>query len=119
MIEPTEASDLPTEEKPADTEETSTPATGKRGFARLTPEQRQQNASRGGKAAHAVGLANKFTSESATVIGKLGGAKTSADRAHMAEIGRRGGLARRKKPAAQPPGEPADTDDDKETSHEK
>ena len=120
MIEPMDTGNLPTEEKPPDAEERSTPATRKIGFARMTPEQRKQNSSKGGKEAHAVGLANRFTSESAGVAGKLGGAKTSADRAHMSEIGRRGGLARRKKPVAQPTVDPATAppiDDD--PSHEK
>ena len=102
MIEPTDTSNLPTEEKPANTEENPTPATRKRGFAAMSPERRKQVTSKGGKEAHAAGLANKFTKETAREAGKLGGAKTSADRAHMCEIGRRGGLARRKKPVAQP-----------------
>ena len=78
------------------------PAPRKRGFAAMSPERLKQITSKGGKAAHAVGLANKFTKETAREAGKLGGAKTSADRAHMSEIGRRGALARRKKPVAQP-----------------
>ena len=94
--------DSPTEENLADTEVKPMPAPGKRGFAAMSPERLKQITSKGGKAAHAVGLANKFTKETAREAGKLGGAKTSADRAHMSEIGRLGGLARRKKPVAQP-----------------
>ena len=112
--------DSPTEENLADTEVKPMPAPGKRGFAAMSPERLKQVTSKGGKEAHAVGLANRFTSESAGVAGKLGGAKTSADRAHMSEIGRRGGLARRKKPVAQPTDDPATAppiDDD--PSHEK
>ena len=102
MIEPMDTSNLPTEEKPANTEENPTPPTRKRGFAAMSPERRKQVTSKGGKEAHAAGLANKFTTETAREAGKLGGAKTGADRARMAEIGRLGGLARRKKPVAQP-----------------
>ena len=94
--------DSPTEENSADTEEKPMSAPRKRGFSAMSPERLKQITSKGGKAAHAVGLANKFTKETAREAGKLGGAKTSADRAHMSEIGRRGALARRKKPVAQP-----------------
>jgi len=54
-----------------------------------------------------TGLANKFTTETAREAGKLGGAKTGADRARMAAIGRLGALARRKQPVAQPSDEQA------------
>jgi general stress protein YciG len=126
MIGPTDTDSLPTEEKPANEEPNNaeTPATRKIGFAAMSPERRKQVTSKGGKEAHAAGLANKFTKETAREAGKLGGAKTGADRARMAEIGRRGGLARRKKPVAQPCDDGSvapldDTDDDQETSHEK
>ena len=94
--------DSPTEEYSADTEERTMPAPRKGGFSAMSPERLKQITSQGGKAAHAAGLANKFTTETAREAGKVGGAKTSADRAHMSEIGRRGALARRKKPVAQP-----------------
>ena len=126
MIEPMDTSNLPTEEKPANTEENPTPATRKRGFAAMSPERRKQVTSKGGKEAHAAGLANKFTKETAREAGKLGGAKTGADRARMAEIGRLGGLARRKQPVVQPTDEavapptiPTDEPCDKEASREK
>ena len=51
-------------------------------------------ASAGGKSAHAYGLAHRFTPEQAREAGKKGGAKTAEDRAHMAEIGRKGGIAK-------------------------
>ena len=130
MIEPTETDSLPTEEKPADEEPNNaqTPATRKIGFAAFSPERRKQVASEGGRQAHAAGLANKFTTETAREAGKLGGAKTGADRARMAAIGRMGGFARRKQPVAQPTDEPAaapptvpsdERCDDKEASREK
>ena len=130
MIEPTDTSNLPTEEKPANEEPNNaqTPATRKIGFAAFSPERRKQVASEGGRQAHAAGLANKFTKETAREAGKLGGAKTGADRARMAAIGRMGGFARRKQPVAQPTDEPAaapptvpsdEPCDDKEASREK
>ena len=128
MIGPTETDSLPTEEKPADEEPNNaeTPATRKLGFAAFSPERRKEIASEGGRQAHAAGLANKFTTETAREAGKLGGAKTGADRARMAAIGRLGGLARRKKPAqpsdeaVAPPTVPSDEPcDDKEASREK
>ncbi len=105
MIELMDTSNLPTEEKPADEEPNNaeTPATRKIGFAALSPERRKEIASEGGRQAHAAGLANKFTTETAREAGKLGGAKTGADRARMAAIGRLGGLARRKQPVARSP----------------
>ena len=45
----------------------------KRGFASMSPERRQVVASLGGKKAHALGTAHKFTSEEGKVAGKLGG----------------------------------------------
>ena len=129
MIGPTETDSLPTEEKPADEEPNNaeTPATRKIGFAAFSPERRKEIASEGGRQAHAAGLANKFTTETAREAGKLGGAKTGADRARMAAIGRLGGLARRKQPVVQPTDEavapptiPTDEPcDDKEASREK
>ena len=48
----------------------------------------------GGVAAHALGLAHSFTSEEGRAAGKKGGATTSANREHMAAIGRMGGIAK-------------------------
>jgi uncharacterized protein len=69
----------------------------KRGFASVPPERLKEIASAGGKAAHAQGKAHEYTSEEAASAGRRGGATVSADREHMREIGRRGGLARHKK----------------------
>jgi len=68
-----------------------------RGFAAMSPERQREIASLGGKAAHANGSAHQFTVEEARVAGKIGGSRISADREHMAEIGRMGGHARGKK----------------------
>jgi hypothetical protein len=45
----------------------------KKGFGLLSPEQRREISSRGGKAAHAHGNGHEFTSEEAKIAGKLGG----------------------------------------------
>lgn len=68
----------------------------KRGFAGMTPEQRREIASRGGKSAHAQGKAHRFTSDEARVAGKIGGQKLVATlgREHMQSIGRNGGNSR-------------------------
>ena len=63
------------------------------GFAKLTREQLNEICSRGGKKAHAIGRAHKFTSEEARLAGKKGGDSISQNRQHMSEIGRRGGAA--------------------------
>lgn len=46
-----------------------------RGFAALSPEQRAEMASRGGKAAHQSGNAHEFNSLEARVAGAKGGRK--------------------------------------------
>lgn len=71
------------------------PPKQRRGFAVVDKEKMRQIASRGGKTAHAHGLAHKFTSEKAREAGKKGGAVTAANREHMSKIGKLGGLAKR------------------------
>lgn len=44
-----------------------------RGFACMDPERRRELASKGGKAAHALGVAHQFTTEEAKSAGKKGG----------------------------------------------
>jgi len=69
----------------------------KQGFARLTPERRREIAARGGRAAHAKGVAHKFKvgDPLAKSAGRKGGLIISADRQHMAIIGSKGGAVRR------------------------
>lgn len=69
----------------------------RRGFAAMNPDVQRSIASRGGRAAHETGKAHEFTSDEARAAGRKGGEKVSVDRAHMAAIGRRGGLAGRRK----------------------
>ena len=71
----------------------------KRGFAVMDPEKAREIQSLGGQTAHRRGKAHQFTSEEARQAGKKGGRVLSRDRAHMAEIGRRGGANSRKRRA--------------------
>ena len=68
-----------------------------RGFAKMDPERQKEIAKKGGVAAHRSGHAHKFSPEEARAAGKKGGKAVSENRQHMAEIGRRGGEARKKK----------------------
>ncbi len=63
----------------------------KRGFAAMNPEKQRAIARKGGQAAHSKGTAHEFTSEEARRAGHVGGRTVSANRAHMAAIGRKGG----------------------------
>jgi general stress protein YciG len=65
-----------------------------RGFARLSPKRRREIARLGGQAAHQRGTAHQFTSDEGRAAGRKGGAAVSADRDHMARIGRIGGRRR-------------------------
>jgi len=71
-----------------------------RGFASMDGEKQRQIARLGGKAAHRQGTAHEFTPEEARAAGRKGGEAVSANRAHMAEIGRRGGEASHARAAA-------------------
>jgi general stress protein YciG len=66
------------------------------GFAAMPEETQREIASKGGKAAHAKGVAHEYEagSELAKAAGRKGGHAVARDRAHMAEIGRRGGQAK-------------------------
>jgi general stress protein YciG len=64
-----------------------------RGFAAMSPETQRRIASMGGRAAHEGERAHEFTSAEARKAGRRGGKTVSQDRAHMAEIGRLGGIA--------------------------
>ena len=65
-----------------------------RGFAAMDRDQQRRIASAGGRAAHERGSAHEFTADEAREAGRKGGRTVSANRAHMANIGRRGGIAR-------------------------
>ena len=67
----------------------------RRGFAMMDPDTLRSVCSQGGRTAHALGRAHRFNTEKASQAGKKGGATVSADRSHMAEIGSRGGKAKK------------------------
>lgn len=67
---------------------------GKQGLASMTPERRREIASMGGRAVQEAGTAHRWTPEKARQAGKKGGQTTSADRGHMAALGRKGGANR-------------------------
>ena len=69
-----------------------TPA--KRGFAAMDQATQRSIASKGGQAAHQKGTAHEFDSEEARRAGQKGGEAVSRNRAHMADIGRKGGESR-------------------------
>ena len=62
-----------------------------RGFASMDAARQREIASKGGRAAHEKGTAHRFNSEEARQAGRKGGESVSANRSHMAEIGRIGG----------------------------
>jgi general stress protein YciG len=78
---------------PEPEEEPRPPPKRKRGFGGMTPEKQRAIAQKGGKAAHAKGVAHEFTPEEAQAAGKKGGANVAKDKEHMARIGRKGGKA--------------------------
>jgi len=57
----------------------------------MSPEKQRAIARKGGQAAHSKGTAHEFSSEEARSAGRVGGKAVSANRAHMADIGRKGG----------------------------
>ncbi|GAC1693534.1 MAG: hypothetical protein NVS9B3_11730 [Gemmatimonadaceae bacterium] len=65
-----------------------------RGFASMDEEKQREIASKGGRAAHQKGTAHEFDSDEARAAGRKGGEMVSRNRAHMSEIGRKGGEAR-------------------------
>jgi len=71
------------------------PKNDKRGFALLDQEKQREIARAGGRAAHRTGAAHEFTPDEARQAGRKGGLAISANREHMARIGRNGGRARR------------------------
>jgi uncharacterized protein len=66
----------------------------RRGFAAMDKTKQRAIASAGGRAAHDSGRAHEFTADEARAAGQRGGTAVSRDRAHMAALGRKGGLAR-------------------------
>ncbi len=70
-------------------------ASHERGVAHEFDSEEARLAGRkGGLASHERGSAHQFTSDEARRAGRKGGAVVSQDRAHMADIGQRGGARR-------------------------
>jgi general stress protein YciG len=74
----------------------------RRGFAAMDPAKRKAIASQGGRTAHKLGRAHKFTSEQAKIVGAKGGrAAHRSGRAHQftreeaQAAGRKGGRPRK------------------------
>lgn len=65
-----------------------------RGFAGMEPERQREIASLGGRTAHERCTAHEFTSDEARAAGRKGGTAVSANREHMAKIGRAGAQSR-------------------------
>jgi general stress protein YciG len=65
-----------------------------RGFASLSPERMREIAKLGGRASQAAEGTHRWTPEEAAAAGRKGGSSVSADREHMARIGRAGGKKR-------------------------
>jgi uncharacterized protein len=67
-----------------------------KGFGSLSPELRRAISSKGGKSAHAQGLAHEYTSEEARLAGSKGGVKTKERLGPegMKALGRLGGQAK-------------------------
>jgi len=57
----------------------------------MDASKQKEIARKGGQAAHAKGTAHEFSAEEARAAGRKGGERVSANRSHMAEIGRLGG----------------------------
>lgn len=69
-----------------------------RGFAAMTPEQRREVGSRGGRRAHESGNAHRFTPETASAAGKIPHERGTAHQwtpEEASEAGRKGGMSKR------------------------
>lgn len=69
----------------------------KRGFAAMSKKKQREIASKGGVAAHKLGVAHEFTSEEARAAGKKGGKALSKNREHMRNISKLAWANRKKK----------------------
>ncbi len=58
----------------------------RRGFAGMDPEKQRKIASMGGKIAHKIGTAHKFTPEEALIAGRKGGFACAENRRREMEL---------------------------------
>lgn len=82
---------------PSEDKDKTTSRKDKRGFASMDAAMQRAIASKGGRAAHAQGVAHEFNSAEAREAGRKGGVAVSRNRQHMAEIGKKGGEAAHRK----------------------
>jgi general stress protein YciG len=70
-------------------------------FANMAEEKQFEIASKGGKAAHAMGVAHEFTPEEARIAGRKGGKKIlqTRGREYLSQLGSLGAKARNKNQA--------------------
>jgi uncharacterized protein len=61
-----------------------------RGFATMSKADVARFGARGGKAAHAKGVAHEFTSEEASAAGRIGGKVTQERKREMKNVNRKG-----------------------------
>ncbi|SFD50326.1 hypothetical protein SAMN05518672_102208 [Chitinophaga sp. CF118] len=87
------SSTTPGHKSQSDSKEEPANRKDKRGFASMDAQLQKQIASKGGRAAHAQGVAHEFNSTEAREAGRKGGVAVSRNRQHMAEIGKKGGEA--------------------------
>ena len=71
--------------------------TSKQGFAAMDPERQREVARHGGQRAQSLGKGHTLTQEDRRAGGKKAGQAVSRNRAHMAEISRKGVNARRRR----------------------
>lgn len=95
---PAAEEDVPPEQadaKPTPLEAAKNQPTERRGFANMERDKLRKWASYGGMVAQANGLAHRFNAETARQAGRKGGLSIARDRSYMADLGRRGGIAKR------------------------
>ena len=85
------------DEKDTEASPPAVPEKARRGFSGMDPQKQRAIASRGGRVAHSVGHAHRFTPEEARAAGQKGGHVLSQNREHMVALGRRSGEARRER----------------------
>lgn len=84
-----------------DAESRSARPKGRRGFASMSREKRAAIASKGGRAAHALGRAHQWTPDAAKAAGVKGGRTLAAARGseYFRALGQKGGAAKAEKRA--------------------
>jgi uncharacterized protein len=100
------ASDEREDDVTSEDAEAAKPPAKPRGFAAMSPEKRRELGSRGGRTAHARGVANTFTSETAREAGRIPHERGTAHKwssAEAAAAGKLGGARSRRGRASKTP----------------